>query len=169
MSRPSLVLIGIPGSGKSAVGRLVASGLGVPLVEVDDLVEAELGAPAGEVFVTAGESDYREVEELVALAALARSGVVALSSGAIDRAAVRAALADLDVVWLRARVTTVTRRLSMNQYGMAALVAIRDRMDSMLIERAPWYAAVATRVVDTDRLTAEQVASAVLSGARSAE
>ena len=169
MTRPRLVLVGIPGSGKSTVGALVAAALELPLVEVDDLVEAELGAPAGEVFATQGETGYREVEERLSLSALAAGGVVALSSGAIDRVAVRSALAGLEVVWLRAPVTTVTRRLSMNQYGMAALVAIRDRMDAMLIERAPWYAAVATRVVDTDRLTVEQVAGAVLSGARSTQ
>ena len=66
------------------------------------------------------------------------------------------------MVWLRVSVTTATRRLSMNRYGMAALVAIRDRMDAMLEQRAPWYEAAATLAVDTDRRSAEQVASAIL-------
>lgn len=162
MSGPALVLIGIPGSGKSTVGARLAAAFGVALADLDDLVETEFDAPAPEVFATRGEPAYRAVEERVALVALAGSGVVALSSGVIESERVRQALAELPVVWLRVSVTTATRRLSMNRYGMAALVAIRDRMDAMLEQRAPWYEAAATLAVDTDRRSAEQVASAIL-------
>lgn len=162
MSRPTLVLVGIPGSGKSEVGRLVAEALDVPFVEVDDLVEAELDAPAAEYFATVGEDAYRRAEEQVAVAALTLDGVVALSSGAVTSAAVRDALGGLRVVWLRTAVATATRRLSMHSLGMAGLVAIRNSMDAMLAERARWYAKVSTEVVDTDRLTAAQVAAAVM-------
>ncbi len=157
-----LVLVGIPGSGKSAAGELVAERLDVPFVEVDELVEAELGGPAGEFFASAGEDAYRAVEERVAIAALGSGGVVALSSGAVTSAAVRAALAGLPVVWLRASVARATRRLGMHSLGMGTLVGIRNSMDAMLAERARWYANVAIREVDTDRLTVEEVAAAVL-------
>ena len=162
MSRPTVVLVGIPGSGKSAVGRLLADHLGLPLVEVDDLVEADLGAPASEFFASVGEDAYRVAEERVTLTALQSDGVVALSSGAVTSAAVRDALAGLPVVWLRTAVATATRRLSMHALGMAGLVAIRNSMDAMLAERARWYAAVATTELDTDRLGAEQVAASVM-------
>jgi shikimate kinase len=162
LSRPTLVLVGIPGSGKSEVGRLVAEALDVPFNEVDDLVEADLGAPATEFFATSGEDAYRRAEERVAVAALQHSGVVALSSGAVASAAVREALGGLRVVWLQTAVAIATRRLSMNSLGMAGLVAIRNSMDAMLAERARWYAMVSTAVVVTDRLTAEQVAAAVM-------
>jgi shikimate kinase len=160
LTKPDLVLVGIPGSGKSAVAAVLARAWRRPVVEVDDLVEAELGAPAEEVFA-GGESAYREVEEQVSLAALTEPGIVALSSGAVDSVAVRDSLAGLPVVWLRASVPTATRRLGMNALGMDALVAIRNRMDALLAERAPCYAAVATFTVDTDRLTVEQVAAAI--------
>ncbi len=156
-----LVLVGIPGSGKSEVGRMIAESLDVPFVEVDDRVELALGAAASEYFATAGEAAYREVEERVAVAALELDGVVALSSGAVTSAAVRDALKGLRVVWLRTTVAAATRRLSMNSLGMAGLVAIRNSMDAMLAERARWYELVSTGVVDTDRLTGAQVAAAV--------
>ena len=161
MTRPTLVLVGIPGSGKSVVGHLVAEALDVPFTEVDDLVEEELRAPAAEYFATVGEDAYRRVEERVALEALDRDGVVALSSGAVTSAPVREALGGLRVVWLQTAVAIATRRLSMNSLGMAGLVAIRNSMDAMLAERARWYAMVSTVVVVTDRLTADQVAAAV--------
>lgn len=162
MSRPLLVLVGIPGSGKSAVGELVAQRLDAPFTEVDDLVEADLDGPAGEFFASAGEEAYRAVEERVAVAALESGGVIALSSGAVTSAAVRAALSGLPVVWLRASVARATRRLGMHSLGMGALVAIRNSMDAMLAERARWYGNVAIREVDTDRLTVEEVAAAIL-------
>jgi shikimate kinase len=161
LSRPTLVLVGIPGSGKSEVGRIIAEAIDAPFVEVDVLVEIALGAPATEYFATAGEAAYREAEEQVAISALHRDGVVALSSGAVTSAAVREALSGLRVVWLRTSVSAATRRLSMNSLGMAGLVAIRNSMDAMLAERARWYEMVSTGVVDTDRLTPMQVAAAV--------
>jgi shikimate kinase len=162
LSRPTLVLVGIPGSGKSEVGRIVAETLDVPFVEVDDLVETALGAPATEFFATAGEAAYREAEQEVTLSALHQDGVVALSSGAVTSGPVREALSGLRVVWLRTTVSAATRRLSMNSLGMAGLVAIRNSMDAMLAERARWYEMVSTGVVDTDRLTPTQVAAAVM-------
>jgi shikimate kinase len=161
LSRPTLVLVGIPGSGKSEVGRIIAEALDVPFVDVDVLVEIALAAPAAEYFATDGEAAYREAEEQVAVSALRLDGVVALSSGAVTSAAVREALSGLRVVWLRTSVSAATRRLSMNSLGMAGLVAIRNSMDAMLAERARWYEMVSTGVVDTDRLTPTQVAAAV--------
>ncbi|MFZ0530762.1 MAG: shikimate kinase [Propionicimonas sp.] len=158
---PALTLVGIPGAGKTTVGALLAQQLGVPLIDVAEAVEARLGGSAPEFFAAAGEAAYRVVEEEVALDALRLDGVVALSSGAVDSARVRAAV-DGPVVWLRTSVATATRRLGMNSAGMTALVAIRNRMDAMLVERAPWYSAVATAVVETDRLTPAEVAAAVL-------
>ncbi|HQY98879.1 MAG TPA: shikimate kinase [Propionicimonas sp.] len=158
---PELTLIGIPGAGKTTVGELLARELGVGFVDVAELVEAEVGGSAPEFFATAGEAAYREAEVRVALAALRSPGVVALSSGATDSADVRAALSG-PVVWLRTSVATATRRLSMNSLGMGALVAIRNRMDAMLAQRARWYSTAATAVVDTDRLTPAEVAAAIL-------
>ena len=113
MITPTLVLVGIPGSGKSAVGALVAAELQLPLVEVDDLVEAQLGAPAGEVFASQGEVSYREVEAAQSLAALRRPGVVVLSSGAVASAAVREALDGRPGGWLGAGGAPVPRRVRM--------------------------------------------------------
>lgn len=163
MSRPALVLIGAPGVGKSTVGALLAAELALPLIEVDDLVEDELKASAEEAFATAeGATRYREAEERLSLVALSRHAVVVLGGGAVESAPVRSALVGLKVVWLEASVVAITRRLGMNSLGLETLIAIRNRLDAMLHERAIWYRDVATMRLATDRLDAADVARAIL-------
>lgn len=161
MSRPALVLVGIPGSGTSTVGALLADQLGLPLVDTDDLLEARIGA-VGEFIAGHGEAALGPVEKAAALTALDSGGVVVLGGGPLAHAEVRSALAGLRVIWLRTSVATTTRRLGMHSLGMEALIAIRNRLETMLAERAPWFAAVATELVDTDRLRPEQVAATIV-------
>lgn len=159
---PTVVLVGLPATGKSTVGALLADGFEVSLVDVAERVETRIGGSTAEFLATAGEAAYRAVEAEVALAALAGDGVVALSSGAVDDEDVRTALvASGPVIWLQASVQSITRRLGMNALGMDALVAIRQRMDAMLAQRAGWYQLVATATVVTDRLSPAEVAAAV--------
>jgi Shikimate kinase len=149
--------------GKSTVGALLADALRVPLVEVDELVEAELGLSAEEAFATIADANrYRAAEEGLSLSALAGPGVVILGGGAVESSAVRSALRGLKVVWLEASVVAITRRLGMNSLGLETLIAIRNRLDAMLQQRAIWYRDVATMCLATDRLDAADVARTIL-------
>ena len=158
-----MVLVGAPGVGKSTVGALLAAELQLPLVEVDERVEAELRLSAEEAYATPeGTARYREAEERHSVLALAEPGVVVLGGSAVESDAVRAALVGLKVVWLEASVVAITRRLGMNSLGLETLIAIRNRLDAMLQERAIWYRDVATMRLATDRLDAADVARTIL-------
>jgi len=158
-----VVLVGIPASGKSTVAALVAEASGLEVLETDIAVEANLDATATETFAEpGGEGKFRQAEETAALAALATDGVLALGSGAVESAKVRHALVGHRVIWLRTTVATATRRLGMTRLGMEALVAIRTKLDAGLAERARWYEAVASEVIDTDRLSAAEIAALIL-------
>jgi shikimate kinase len=167
LTRPGVVLTGIPGSGKSTVGALLAEAWAVPLIDTDQLVAERTGETPAEAFATAeGERRFRRAEEDACLDALSRpDAVVALGSGAIESPLVRDALAEHRVVWLQAGVQTVTRRLGMTRLGIPALTAIRAQLDEQLQSRAGWYEAVATEVIGTDRLSPGQVVAAIEAGA----
>jgi shikimate kinase len=66
-----LVLVGLPGCGKSAVGRQVAEGLGAPLFDIDSLLVREMGMPVEQIFGMVGEPRFREMEQKAVLAAVA--------------------------------------------------------------------------------------------------
>src|SRR5215216_3814256 len=68
-----IVLVGLPGAGKSTVGRLVSESLGAPLIDIDSLLVREMGMPVAQIFGMLGEVRFREME---------RDAVVAAQAGA---------------------------------------------------------------------------------------
>ncbi len=163
MNHAQLVLVGIPGSGKSTIGALLAASLGVPLIETDQFTEHLLGQTATETFADpTGESRWRAAEVQAVIEALNQPGVIAVGSGAVTSEAVRVALRGRAVCWLRTTVVTATRRLGMTRLGIEVLTAIRIKLDAQLAERAGWYAEVATTVIDTDRSNASAIAEELL-------
>jgi len=60
--RRHVVLLGLPGAGKSTIGRLVAEALGAEFADVDRLVEEQARSPIAAIFAEGGESRFRELE-----------------------------------------------------------------------------------------------------------
>src|ERR1041385_704881 len=100
-----LVLVGLPGAGKSTVGERCAARLGRPLVDTDDIVQAGAGMVTTEIFAIEGESGFREREHQAVADACASPVpvVIACGGGAVLRADNRTLLRSRGVVvWLRA-------------------------------------------------------------------
>jgi shikimate kinase len=68
--RRHLVLVGLPGVGKTAVGHEVAEALGAPLFDIDHLLVREMGMPVARIFGMVGESRFREMEHKAVQAAV---------------------------------------------------------------------------------------------------
>ena len=160
---PRVVLVGPMGSGKSAVGALLAHRLGVALRDTDTDVEAAAGASVAQLFAAEGEEAFRRREQDAVLAALAEhDGVLALGGGAVLSAPVRAAMAAHAVVLLRASWASVGDRVARDRTRPLLAGGAQERWEALLTARRPLYEQVATAVVDTDGLGPEEVAGAVL-------
>ncbi len=160
---PSVVLVGSPGAGKSTVGRRVAEKLGVPFADTDVLIEAAAGMSVSDIFVTLGEDEFRALEAAAVAQALEeREGVLSLGGGAVLREETRARLANVRVVWLRVTASDAASRVGMNTARPLLLGNVRATLSSLLEQRNPVYAEVATDVVDTSGRSLREVTEEVL-------
>ncbi len=91
--KKNLVLIGMPGSGKSTLGKMAAAELSMPFVDTDCLITEKTGKTAAEIIKLDGEKTFRDIEEAVVREVSSQQGVViATGGGAILREENRRAL-----------------------------------------------------------------------------
>jgi shikimate kinase len=150
---PKAVLVGLPGSGKSTIGRRLAKALDVTLLDTDVAIEQRTGRRIADIFATDGEKEFRRIEEEVVRSALAEhDGVLSLGGGAITSPGVRAALAGHTVVFLEISAAEGVRRTGGST--VRPLLAGPDRAEkyrALMSQRIPLYRKVATIRVNTNR------------------
>ncbi len=160
---PVAVLVGVPGAGKSTVGRALAERLGVAFRDTDADIEAGTGRSIPDIFVESGEPEFRRLEVAAVTAALREhSGVLALGGGAVLDAGTRVALADHRVVWLRVGLAAASQRAGLSVPRPVLLGNVRSQMKALMDAREPLYTDVATLILDTDRMTPEEAAAAIV-------
>lgn len=158
-----MVLVGIPGSGKSAVAAHLAESLRRPLVDTDLACVEILGASLPELFATEqGRKEVQQQTQRLAVAAIAEGAVTALGSVAVLDPVVRTALIPESTWWLDTSVTTATRRLGLASLGMETLIVVRKQLEAELATRTQWYEEIAGHRVQTDRLSIAEVAQAII-------
>ncbi len=150
---PKAVLIGLPGSGKSTIGRRLAKSLGVALLDSDAAIEQKTGRTIPDIFANDGEGEFRRIEEEVIREALgSHDGVLSLGGGAITSPGVREALSGQTVVYLEISAAEGVRRTGGTT--VRPLLAGEDRAEkfrALMSQRVPLYRRAATIRVNTNR------------------
>lgn len=153
-SASSVVLVGLPGSGKSTVGRQLARRLGLPFFDSDHVIEQRIGCSIREFFEREGEERFRDIEESV-LDELTQGGprVLSTGGGSVLRQANRTHLRErAQVVYLRSTPEEVFRRLRHDRNR--PLLQVDDplqRLRDLYAVRDPLYRETAHFVVETGR------------------
>lgn len=139
----NIILIGMPGSGKSAVGREIARLSGREFIDTDALIEAEYGSPPAEIINKSGEAYFREREaEAVAQAGKEKSRVIATGGGAVLRQENMTALRQNGfIIYLARAAERLARRGRPLSAGPGSL-------ETLLAERLPLYERYAGARVD---------------------
>ncbi|MGA2635087.1 MAG: shikimate kinase [Terracidiphilus sp.] len=163
-----IVLTGFMGSGKTTVGPLLARRLGWSFVDVDDVIEAEAGAPISELFARNGEAQFRDREHAT-IARLAANDalILALGGGAIEHSATRSLLLTVPgtiLVHLEVELTTALARCQGTEH-LRPILADHANLASRYHNRLPLYR-TAHVSISVDALTPEQVVEAILQAAR---
>jgi shikimate kinase len=163
-----IVLVGLPGSGKSTVGRLVADGLPAPLIDIDGLLVREMGMPVSQIFGMVGEARFREMERAAVNAAQGGApGVIVPGGGwAAQPGQLESAMTSSLVVYLKCLHGTAAKRSQQGEVRplLGGLDPVQ-RMRTLLEEREPFYA-LAHHTVQTEHSAPENVAAEVIGLAR---
>lgn len=160
-----VALIGMPGCGKSTVGRNLARRLGWPFADTDAAIERQIGGPIRDYFEQHGEASFRDLEEraLDELTAM-RAGVLATGGGVVLREANRQRLQTrAQVVYLRSTPEELFRRLRHDT--QRPLLQVADplrRLRELFRERDPLYRATAHYVIETGRPTVKMLVGMIL-------
>ncbi len=164
-----IVLTGFMGSGKTTVGPLLAARLGWRFVDVDDVIEAEAGAPIAELFARHGEAQFRNLEHatITRLCAANDELILALGGGAIEHSATRSLLLTTPgtiLVHLEVELATTLARCRGTEH-LRPILADQANLASRYHRRLPLYR-TAHVSISVDALTPEQVVEAILQATR---
>ncbi|HSV69587.1 MAG TPA: shikimate kinase [Methylibium sp.] len=147
-------LVGLPGAGKSSVGRHLAKRIGVGFADSDAVIEERIGEPIRSFFEREGEARFRDIEQqVIAELCAGAQGVLATGGGAVLRAANREALRQNGtVVYLRANPDELHRRLRHDtQRPLLQGVDARAKLRELYAQRDPLYRETAHFVIETGR------------------
>jgi shikimate kinase len=159
---PRVVLVGLPGAGKSSVGAALARRLQVRFADSDDLVTERVGRPVSDIFTADGEAAFRELEAaVIAEALLGFEGVLALGGGAVTTESVRRDLAESGVLvaLLSAEQDELLHRITGTGHRPLLAGDAQARLAALAELRAPLYREVASVTVPTGGRSINAVAA----------
>ncbi|MEE2779810.1 MAG: shikimate kinase [Myxococcota bacterium] len=162
----TLSLVGLSGSGKSTVARILAERWGWRPVDLDEEIADRAGLPVSEIFKRQGEAAFRDLERALLLEMLGRERIVLATGGGAPCAegAMDALLAAGPTVWLQGAPQVLATRLGGAQdrplLKSSSGSQILQRLREQLHVRGPVYARAPTSV-DTDDRDPQEVATEV--------
>ncbi|MFA5876091.1 MAG: shikimate kinase [Candidatus Margulisiibacteriota bacterium] len=161
----NIILIGFMGSGKTAVGKLLAKQLGWKFVDTDDLIEKAAGITIAEIFKKSGEPHFRDLESCAVQSLKGYNNFVIATGGGIilrpENVAQLKKLGPLVLLWVapqqvRARVAGTLHRPLLNTPDA------ENKAGEILQQRTPLYRSAAEIEIDTTDLGVNQVVDKIL-------
>lgn len=162
--RKPVVLVGMMGAGKTAVGRELAQQLSVPFCDSDAEIERAAAMSVAEIFARDGESFFRDREaEVIARLLQGPVCVLAVGGGAFLRAETRDRIAACGVaVWLRADLDLLWSRVKRKETRPLLRTADpRGTLAALVAARDPVYALAALQVAPRPDASVAETAAAV--------
>lgn len=159
----AIVLVGVPGAGKTTVGQLLAAKLNKNFLDSDHVIEERAGKSVSDIFTQDGEPVFRKMEhDVIAELIAAGDGIVALGGGALGNDETRAAVKNANAVWLVTGLAQAVDRVGMNRNRPLLLGNVRGQLAELMSAREPLYREVAKITVDTSALNPDQVVEKIV-------
>ena len=164
--KTSITLIGFMGTGKTAVGKVLAARLGKEFVELDSLIEQKAGKRIPEIFQQDSEIAFRELEiEVAKEVADKKNAVIACGGGLVlNKINIDRLRKECIIVYLTASPDIILKRTS-DDKNQRPLLTIPDRVSQikeLLKFRQPFYERAADIRIDTSKLNINSLAERII-------
>jgi len=167
----NIVLTGYRCSGKTSIGKILASELGIKFLDTDELIEEHEGCPIETIVSERGWDHFREVERIIIKEASRDDNlVIATGGGAVmDEENVENLKKSGWVVWLKGEKEVLRKRMHRDQRSGKSRPSLTEEdaleeIGRVLQERAPFYERAKDLTVDGSLLSKEEVADLIIKG-----
>jgi len=160
-----IVLIGMMGSGKSTIGKLLASVIDANFLDMDKLIEDREAQSISEIFETKGESYFRAVEHLMAKSLIKNKNVVIATGGGvvINTDTMTALKENSTVVYLHIPVAKIVERLKGDRSRpLLQNTSLDEKLEQVYSERKGFYKSYADVILTVDDKTTETIVNEVI-------
>ena len=162
-SNKNLVFLGMMGSGKSSIGNLVSKKLGLPFIDIDNLIVISAGMSVSEIFDKRGEDYFRNLEEKITLKALKKiTGVVSLGGGGFMNAKIRKEiLTNHFSFWLNWHDSILLSRIKGSRKRPLALKSSDQEIKQLIKKRSKIYSKAQFKI-NCNKLTKNEIVKKII-------
>jgi len=162
-SKKNLVFLGMMGSGKSSIGSLIAKKLQLNFIDIDNVIENELGVSIKKIFETKGENYFRKFEEKTTLKKLKSSStVISLGGGAFSNKEIRKEVIKNHIsFWLNWSDDILLNRIKNSKKRPLAFNSSENEIIDLIKKRSNIYSKALYKI-ECDNLTKNEIVKEIL-------
>ena len=162
-SKKNLVFLGMMGSGKSSIGSLIAKKLQLSFIDIDNVIENELGLSIKKIFETKGENYFRKFEEKTTLKKLKSSStVISLGGGAFSNKEIRKEVIKNHIsFWLNWSNDILLNRIKNSKKRPLAFNSSENEIIDLIKKRSNIYSKALYKI-ECDNLTKNEIVKEIL-------
>jgi shikimate kinase len=162
-SNKNLVFLGMMGSGKSSIGSLVSQKLGLPFIDIDNLIEKNTGMSISEIFENKGEDYFRDLEEKITLKALKNlKNIISLGGGGFINNKIRnEILGNHSSFWLNWDELTLLRRIKGSRKRPLVFKSTDHEIKQLIKKRCKIYSKAQFKI-NCNKLTKTEIVKKII-------
>ena len=162
-SKGNIVFLGMMGSGKTSIGKLVSKKLKVNFFDIDHIIENKTKTTISKIFSTKGEIFFRQLEEKITLNILKKKdSVISLGGGAFLNNKIKKEILDNHIsFWLNWDIKTLINRIKDSQKRPVALSASKNELTILIKKRSIVYSKAMYKV-DCENLTKNEIVKNII-------
>ena len=161
--KKNLIFLGMMGAGKSSIGRLVSKKLDLSFIDIDNLIENEIGMNISEIFKKRGEKYFRDLEEKITLKVLKNDNhVISLGGGSFINKKVRNEIIGNHLsFWLNWDDAILLKRIKDSKKRPLAFNSTKQEIKKLIKKRSKIYSK-AQFIINCDKLTKTEIVKKII-------